>query len=105
MIFTQYELGCLSLFSYLVGDEVTGRAVVIEGPPRTRSSPVPRFVGLRTPRWLYVEHAWGQRELYALRRDPAELRNLATVRAAAPRRRALALRLARLRSCAGRACR
>jgi hydroxyacylglutathione hydrolase len=30
MIFKQYELGCLSLFSYLVGDEATGRAVVID---------------------------------------------------------------------------
>lgn len=30
MIFKQYELGCLSLFSYLVGDESTGRAVVVD---------------------------------------------------------------------------
>jgi hydroxyacylglutathione hydrolase len=30
MIFRQYELGCLSLFSYLVGDESTGRAVVVD---------------------------------------------------------------------------
>ena len=30
MIFKQYELGCLSLFSYLIGDESTGRAVVID---------------------------------------------------------------------------
>ena len=30
MIFQQYELDCLSLFSYLVGDERTGRAVVID---------------------------------------------------------------------------
>ncbi|MFM7068815.1 MAG: rhodanese-like domain-containing protein [Actinomycetes bacterium] len=30
MIFQQYELACLSLFSYLVGDETTGRAVVID---------------------------------------------------------------------------
>ena len=30
MIFQQYELGCLSLFSYLIGDETTGRAVVID---------------------------------------------------------------------------
>ena len=30
MIFRQYELGCLSLFSYLVGDETTGRAVVVD---------------------------------------------------------------------------
>jgi glyoxylase-like metal-dependent hydrolase (beta-lactamase superfamily II)/rhodanese-related sulfurtransferase len=30
MYFHQYELGCLSLYSYLVGDETTGRAVVID---------------------------------------------------------------------------
>jgi len=30
MIFKQYELGCLSLFSYLIGDESTGRAVLID---------------------------------------------------------------------------
>ena len=30
MIFKQYELGCLSLFSYLIGDETTGRAVVVD---------------------------------------------------------------------------
>lgn len=30
MLFRQYELGCLSLFSYLVGDESTGRAVVVD---------------------------------------------------------------------------
>jgi len=30
MIFQQYELSCLSLFSYLIGDETTGRAVVVD---------------------------------------------------------------------------
>jgi hydroxyacylglutathione hydrolase len=30
MIFRQYQLSCLSLFSYLVGDESTGRAVVVD---------------------------------------------------------------------------
>ena len=30
MIFKQYELGCLSLFSYLIGDESTGRAVIVD---------------------------------------------------------------------------
>ena len=30
MIFTQYYLDCLSQASYLVGDEVTGQAVVID---------------------------------------------------------------------------
>ena len=30
MIFRRYELGCLSLFSYLIADESTGRAVVVD---------------------------------------------------------------------------
>ena len=30
MLFRQYQLACLSLFSYLIGDETTGRAVVID---------------------------------------------------------------------------
>ena len=30
MYFRQYQLGCLSLFSYLIGDETTGRAVVVD---------------------------------------------------------------------------
>ena len=30
MIFRQYQLSCLSLFSYLIGDERTGRAVVVD---------------------------------------------------------------------------
>ena len=30
MIFRQYDLACLSLFSYLVGDDTTGRAVVVD---------------------------------------------------------------------------
>ncbi len=30
MFFHQYELGCLSLYSYLIGDETTGRAVVVD---------------------------------------------------------------------------
>jgi glyoxylase-like metal-dependent hydrolase (beta-lactamase superfamily II) len=30
MFFRQYQLGCLSLFSYLIGDKTTGRAVVVD---------------------------------------------------------------------------
>jgi hydroxyacylglutathione hydrolase len=30
MFFRQYQLGCLSLFSYMIGDETTGRAVVVD---------------------------------------------------------------------------
>ena len=30
MFFRQYQLGCLSLFSYLIGDKATGRAVIVD---------------------------------------------------------------------------
>jgi len=30
MFFRQYHLPCLSIFSYLIGDETTGRAVVVD---------------------------------------------------------------------------
>ena len=30
VIFKQYALGCLSQLSYLIGDESTGRAVVVD---------------------------------------------------------------------------
>jgi N-acetylglucosamine-6-sulfatase len=37
----------------------------------------PRFRGIRTSRYLYIEYEIGWRELYDLRRDPHELQNLA----------------------------
>ena len=30
MFFRQYQLACLSLYSYMIGDETTGRAVVVD---------------------------------------------------------------------------
>jgi N-acetylglucosamine-6-sulfatase len=37
---------------------------------------VPSYSGIRTHRYLYVEYGTDQRELYDLRADPFELRNL-----------------------------
>jgi len=53
MIFHQYELGCLSLYSYMVGDETTGRAVVVD-PQRDVSQYVAdaNRLGLRIERVL-----------------------------------------------------
>ena len=51
MIFKQYNLGCLSLFSYLIGDESTGAAVVVD--PQRDVLAVPRRrrrAGLRIER-------------------------------------------------------
>jgi arylsulfatase A-like enzyme len=81
------------------------RDILLEGPPAGRLSSRPRFTGLRTPGHLYVEHETGEVELYDLRRDPDELRNLAGTPAAASLQPELAHRLELLRHCSGLACR
>ena len=53
----------------------------------------PPFQALRTTRWLYAEYLNGWRELYDLRADPYELRNLARDPATAATRARLAKRL------------
>ena len=85
--------------------ERDGRAILLEGPPQRRTNGMPRFTGLRTPRYKYVEHVWGAVELYDLRRDPDELENLARSPALHGVRARLARRLGELRSCAGAGCR
>jgi N-acetylglucosamine-6-sulfatase len=81
------------------------RDIVLEGPPGPHTNGLPRFLGLRTPRYKYVEYLGGARELYDLRRDPDETRNLARAPATARLRANLRQRLARLAGCAGAACR
>ncbi|WP_268643336.1 hypothetical protein [Nocardiopsis sp. EMB25] len=39
MIFAQYHLDCPSQASHLIGDETTGRAVVVEGAATSRGRP------------------------------------------------------------------
>ena len=80
-------------------------AILLEGPPKRGTNGMPRFTGLRTDRYKYVEYVWGPVELYDLRRDPDELDNLAGSPALRGVQRGLARRLARLRSCAGAGCR
>ena len=77
------------------------RDILLEGPTRRG---VLRYVGLRTARHVYVEHADGQLELYDLVRDPYQLDNLAARPEAVILRARLAYRLAALRSCDGAAC-
>jgi arylsulfatase A-like enzyme len=62
-------------------------------------------VGLRTGRYLYVEHADGERELYDLRTDPQQFRNVVDEPGRAGLVRALARELDRLRDCSGASCR
>jgi len=86
-------------------DADDGRAILLEGPPGRRTNGMPRFAGLRTARYKYVEYVWGPTELYDLWRDPDEMDNLAgspVLRAVQAR---LARRLERLRACAGAGCR
>ena len=60
---------------------------------------------IRTPRWLYAEHAGGSSELYDVAADPQQLRSLHADPALAGVRARLASRLALLRSCRGLDCR
>ena len=77
------------------------RDILLEGPTKRGML---RYVGLRTARHVYVEHADGQLELYDLVRDPYQLDNLAARPEAVIVRMRLAYRLAALRSCAGATC-
>ena len=83
-------------------------------PPRLRRETVrgaiaaldriPEYHGLRTAKYTYVEYDTGERELYDLSRDPAELKNIV---ASAPRSvlRELHGRLHALERCRGASCR
>ncbi|HEY1374685.1 MAG TPA: sulfatase [Candidatus Binatia bacterium] len=65
---------------------------------------LPSFEGLRSTEYLYVEYATGEKELYDVRSDPYEMRNLA--RASSPELLAeLSQRVSDLKHCAGAACR
>ena len=59
---------------------------------------------MRTDRYLYVEYASREQELYDLRRDPDQLENLADEPAMAPVVRKLARELDRLRMCRSDGC-
>jgi arylsulfatase A-like enzyme len=78
-----------------------GRELLLEGGNPNGLT----FAGLRNYRWKYIEHASGEKELYDLRSDPDELNSLQAEPAFAGLRARLAIRLARLRTCAGRGCR
>jgi arylsulfatase A-like enzyme len=57
---------------------------------------IPSYCAVRSRSWKYVYYADGSRELYHLRTDPGELRNLAGDPAYAAREQALAARLLEL---------
>jgi N-acetylglucosamine-6-sulfatase len=81
-----------------------GRDVLLENGRGANG--VPMYRGIRTYRFVYVR--WltsGEEELYDLRRDRFELRNLAYDERYDPIRRELSRRLRRLRGCRGAGCR
>jgi hypothetical protein len=74
----------------------SGRDILLE---------TPSYSALRSPRYVYVEHASKEQELYDLAVDPYELASLHASAAHAPLKAELAARLAKLRVCAAGACR
>ena len=70
-------------------EEYLGESMLADAGP-------PPFQAVRSKRWLYVEYGNGWRELYDMRRDPYELRNLARDPALAALRLQLARRIYRL---------
>lgn len=64
---------------------------------------IPDYVGVRTERYLYVEYANGDRELYDVRRDPDEMQNLSGTQPALEA--ALDHLVEQLRDCRGQSCR
>jgi arylsulfatase A-like enzyme len=64
---------------------------------------IPDYDAVRTSRYLYAQYGGGDRELYDLRSDPDEIRNLAGTRPALEH--LLASRIALLRRCGGSGCR
>jgi arylsulfatase A-like enzyme len=84
-----------------------GRDILLEASdfepfPGNRS---PAYEGIRAQRWTYVEYKTGERELYDLAADPAQLDNLDHSRTHGTTRKRLATALDRLRKCAGESCR
>ncbi len=73
-----------------------GRDVLLE---------TPTYAAIHTPRFVYVEHNTGERELYDLRTDPDELASLHDNAAYAQIRSDLARRLLTLRACKAAVCR
>ena len=73
-----------------------GRDVLLE---------TPTYAAIHTPRYVYVEHNTGERELYDLKTDPDELASLHDNAAYAQIRSDLARRLLTLRACKAAACR
>jgi N-acetylglucosamine-6-sulfatase len=60
-----------------------------------------QYSAIRTRRWVYIRYDDGESELYDLRRDPNQLRNLTGKPSASAVESSLGARLAKLRRCSG----
>jgi N-acetylglucosamine-6-sulfatase len=74
----------------------SGRDILLE---------TPSYSAIRTPNHVFVQHASGEQELYELPADPHQLQSLHADPRFAALKTDLGARLARLRACAGDACR
>ncbi len=74
----------------------SGRDVLLE---------TPGYSAIRTPRHVFVQHSTGEQELYDLAADPHQLQSLHADARFTGLKNDLGARLARLRACAGDACR
>jgi arylsulfatase A-like enzyme len=100
------EIDGRSLIPYATAPERSDdRALLIESLVHDRSADygLP-YEAVRTDRYLYVDYATGQEELYDLRDDPYELKNVAADPSYDATKRALARHLDQLRDCAGSDC-
>jgi arylsulfatase A-like enzyme len=88
-----------------VGNGARGRANTREGKARNEQPRVPAWRAVRTTRWLYVDYKGGHRELYDLKRDPAQMNSLAGDPRRRVRLRTLRRILSDLTRCAGSECR
>jgi N-acetylglucosamine-6-sulfatase len=86
------------------GQGAGGRVNTREGGARGQQTRVPAWRAVRTTRWLYVDYQGGQRELYDLRRDPFEMRNVVSDPRLRIRIRTLRRILGDLSSCKGAEC-
>jgi N-acetylglucosamine-6-sulfatase len=92
------------------GRRLDGRSLIVllakqdEGRKRDILLETQEYAAVRTLRYVWVEHATGERELYDLQRDPYELESRHDDPAYAATRADLERRLAKLRRCAGSNC-
>jgi N-acetylglucosamine-6-sulfatase len=86
-----------------VGNGTFGRHKREEGATGVQPR-VPAWRAVRTTRWLFVDYKGPARELYDLRRDPAQLRSVHADPRYRVRLRTLRRILGDLSSCEGREC-